>query len=579
MPVSLGRRLLVELPRDPGFWLHYTDACRERDDFKEARRAVDEAGRLLDEARGAASLEAIPGPVLDYLHWRKLQLEGEVLKVMARGNPVFQADLVEVLQRLAALSYEAICRSLDEAGEPRGDSSAPRLSSGNHWWRHVTRLQFISKRQARSHAEYQPDLEVLQDLATALMGAGRFQEAQRLFSQPPFTTFAPADTKAERELAWYPILLDWLCPFLQDPLAKLTPSHSTKPGYVIGMVVWGDAFLDSLEQFPLPSLLAPGNLPYLHSAGEVRFLFFTTEAGAERLGRMPILQRIRGFATVDIVTFPEALTATKETYKLMSSMHLAAMEVAKATQAHFLFLAPDIILADNFLQVIDQRMRSGVEVVFVPGVMLQMETFGLEQAQRFPPQGGVLSIPPGDLLELGLRHVHPFVKQAYIYSPVKRRPSASVLMWPLEDGCGYLVHGFHHTPYLVSARAMQRFDGSLFFTIDGEFLLKIIRSQEELDACHLLTDLRETNYFELSKGSRFDFPIEFDRRRLCTWGSLQGSVAAWLLRQKVWITSSGGSPQDPALQASTEVVEDILRGMESVAAEDVKLAHDATFTG
>jgi len=577
--VPLGGQLLEELPQDPGFWLHYADACRERDDFWEAQRAVEEASRLIDEARNDDSPNPILDPVLDYLYWRKLQLEGELLKVLARGNPALQGHLVEVLRRLAALSYADICRTLEGVEGLEGDPSAPSLDTGNRWWRHAARVHHHSKRQARSGIEYQPDLLVIQDLATALMGAGRFQEAQQLFSRPPFTTFVPGNTRAERDLAWFPTLLGWLSPFLQHPLKNLTPFGAVGPRYVIGMVVWGEAFLDSLEQFPLPSLLAPGNLPYLQSVGDVRFLLFTTESGAERLGRMRALQEIRTFATVDIVTFPGTLTATKDTYKLMSSMHLAAMAVAKTAQSHFLFLAPDIILADNFLQVIDQRMQSGAEVVFVPGVMLQLETFRQEQAQCFPPVGGVISIPPKELLALGLRHLHPFVKQAYVYSPVNRRPSASVLMWPLKHEGDYLVHGFHHTPYLVSAQAMQRYDESLFFTIDGEFLLKIIRSKEELDACHLLTDLRETNYFELSKGNRFDFPIEFDMTRLCQWGLLQGPVATWLVRQKVRIASFSEDPQDPALKASTEVVEEILREMESLESKDVKLAHASTFPG
>jgi len=428
------------------------------------------------------------------------------------------------------------------------------------WDRHLVRLKLAIRQRVRRDPDYLFDLYVIQDLATALMGLGQFEEAAQLFTEAPYTSFTAQDETSERELRWYPTLIQWVRTFLENPFKQVTRFTSPGHRYVIGMVVWGDAFLDALEQFSLSSLLAKGNLPHLASLGEVHALFFTTETGAHRLEGMPAIKAIRELVTVDIVTFPDELAHTRDTYKLMSSAHLAAMAVAKASQAHFLFLAPDIVLANNFLQVIDASLRRGAEVVFVPGVMLQMESFAVEQAQRFPSVQGVLSISPPDLLDLGIRHVHPFAKEAYTYSPLKRRPSASVLMWPLGQEAGYLIHGFHHTPYLVSAEAMQRFDNSLFFTIDGEFLLKIIRTTEHLDHCVLLTDLEETNYFELSKGSRFDLPLEFDLARICRWGSMQGMVATWLFPQCVCLGRASWVVANPE-PAHRQVVADILLGM------------------
>ena len=561
----LARQVLMDYPKDPGFWVQYADICRARDDFSEASAALEQAESLIDEERSRPSTPPALPVLLDFLQWRKTKILAELLKVMARGNPALQPELIRVLRQLAGLSYEDICKRLEGAMLLEPDAAAFGLDASAIWMRNLDRIHQAMIRPGQSDPDYQTDLEVLQDLATALMGAGQFAEAAQLFTEPPYSQFITDNPESSKVLKWYPTLIQWLRAFLQDPFNQVELFQSPGHRYVIAMVVWGDAFLDALEQFPLPSLLAPGNLPYLQQAGEVHTLFFTTEAGALRLKQMPAFQAVEGLVSTDIVVFPNELTASRgETYKLMSAMHLASMEVAKASHAHFFFLAPDIVLADNFLKVIDQTMRQGAEVVFVPGVMLQMESFAEEQAQRFPPIHGVLSIAPKDLLDLGLRHVHPFAKQAYTYSPRKRRPSASVLMWPLLDERGYLIHGFHHTPYLVSAKAMQRFDGSLFFTIDGEFLLKIIRTQEDLDRCVLLTDLEETNYFELSRGTRFDFPLEFDMARLCRWGSLQGLVAKWLAPQKVCLCQRETAAEDPACSASAEVVDEILRGMEGL---------------
>lgn len=560
--LPLGKQLLRDLPQDPGFWLQYADHCRARDDFDEALIALDEAGRLLEEQREACGDQAPMIPVLDSLQWRKDRILAEALKVLARGNPAHQVDLVQALQRLSRLSYESICRRLEEALDPPSDVLVSDQGPGAMWNRHLARMKLAIRQSVRRDPDYRFDLRVIQDLATALMGSGQFEEAAQLFTEAPYTSFVADDETSERELRWYPTLIQWVRTFLEDPFKQVTRFASPGHRYVIGMVVWGDAFLDALEQFSLSSLLAKGNLPHLAGSGEVHALFFTTEAGARRLEGMPAMKAIRELITVDIVTFPDELAHTRDTYKLMSSTHLAAMAVAKASHAHFLFLAPDIVLADNFLQVIDASMRRGVEVVFVPGVMLQMESFAVEQAQRFPSVQGVLSISPTNLLDLGIRHIHPFAKEAYTYSPVKRRPSASLLMWPLGKEAGYLIHGFHHTPYLVSAEAMQRFDNSLFFTIDGEFLLKIIRTKEHLDRCVLLTDLEETNYFELSRGSRFDLPLEFDTARICRWGSMQGIVAKWLFPQSVCMGRAAWAANDLE-PTHRQVVADILLGMRS----------------
>jgi hypothetical protein len=362
----------------------------------------------------------------------------------------------------------------------------------------------------------------------------------------------------------FPALCRWFAEFRREPLARVAPFRPDGQRYVLALAVWGEPFLDSLERFTLPSLLASGNLPFLGAAGDARLVFLTSEAGARRLERMPVMAEVRRAVRCETITFPDAITGFPDTYKIMSAMHVAAMEMARASRSHFLFLAPDIVVAENFCAVLDRQLQGGRDVVFVPGLMLQMETFGADLARRRPAADRVLALAPAELLRLALGHVHPHGLKAYAYAPVMRRASASVLLWPLAGG-GFVQHGFHHTPYLVSARAMARFDGSMFFTIDGEFLLKILRSEADLERCVLL-DPRETCYFELSRGSRDDPGTDFDLARLCRWGRLQGFVARWLFGQRVCFHADGADGGDPAFAASAEAVAAVLEGMEATGA-------------
>ncbi|GLH73160.1 hypothetical protein GETHLI_16620 [Geothrix limicola] len=419
----------------------------------------------------------------------------------------------------------------------------------------------------RSPGEASPRVVLL--MITTLMDTGRYGEALRLLSEPFQCPDALILEAGERARRWHLLLLDWLVAFLKAPLRDLSPFREDSPRYVFPMVVWGDAYLDTLEQFTLPSLMAEGNLPYFQGAGDAHLLFFTTEAGADRLARMPILEDLRAMLPVDILTFPEALTRTGDNYRLMSAMHLACMEVAKASRSHFFFLAPDLVFSRDFLRALDRRLRDGCDVVFAPGLILHLEAFAEEQAQAFPAVGRRLSLAPRDLLGLGMRHVHPFVKQDYVYTPGARRSTVAVFLWPLGGG-GFVMHGYHHTPFLISAEAMSRFDGSMFKNLDGDFLPKIIRSEEELGRCVMLTDPAEANYFELSRGNRFvsangdafEYDMgEFSLERLSRFGAHLGRVATWLFPQQVCFDPTGQAADDPRLRESRQVVDQIMEGI------------------
>jgi hypothetical protein len=413
-------------------------------------------------------------------------------------------------------------------------------------------------------------------LATALLGVGQYAEAEQLLKEPSTPSQNAHQQVDEQKQRWHLLLLDWLKPFRLDPLHRVTPF--TEPGhrYVFPLVVWGDSYLDTLEQFTLPSLLAPGNLPHLCGLGEIRILVFTTESGAKRLKQMPVFRSIEGLVAVDILTFPSELTSARYTYKLMSAMHLVSMEIAKASRSHFFFLAPDLVFSDNFLRTVDQRMRQGADVIFVPGLILHLEAFGEELSHRFPAVDQVLSISPGDLLELGVRHVHPFVKETYTYTPNAHRSTVAVFLWPLASG-GYVMHGYHHTPFLVSTRAMARFDGSMFNNLDGDFLPKIIRTQAELERCDMVTDPTEATYFELSRSHRFggatgtdlgEFDMgAFDTERLCRFGRRLGPVARWLFPKPITFDPANKGVNDPARMASALFVDQILQGMKHLEEE------------
>ena len=514
--LALSGELLDRHGDDPVCWLKRAQACFLSDDYPGAASAAERAGRMLEDlVRGCSGpARAVAESATRALAWRAEKVRTDLLTVAVRGDPEARAGLIRGLERLHELGAEDL--SLDVVA------------------RH--------------------------ELASARMGSGQYDRAAELFDDPDYGFRALTYEKVHHRQLLFPVLFRWLAEFRREPLARIAPFRGAGDRYVLVLAVWGEPFLDSLERFTLPSRLAPGNLPALAAAGEARLVCFTTKSGRSRLERMPVFAAVRAAIACEIVTFPDAVPAFPDTYKIMSAMHVAAMELARAAGAHFLFLAPDIVVADNFLATLDRSRKEGAEVVFVPGLMLLMDSFGEELVRNCPAVDQVLAVSPDRLLRLALGHVHPYSLKAYAFAPVMRRPSASILLWPLANG-GFIQHGFHHTPYLVSARAMARFDGSMFFTIDGEFLLKILRGPADLERCALVAPGRETSYFELSRGGRDDPGTDFDLDRLVRWGRLQGFVARWLFGQKVWFDPDGTGREDPAAGASTGVVGQVLEGM------------------
>ena len=496
----------------PAYWIRRAEVCFRIEEFTEGFEVLDKLEALINASRAALAPIDPHGSLVDSSTWQLLTRRAHMIAILVRGGLCPPEDLVNAWKDVLA------------------------LRSGD----------IIDEIRTRHH------------LCWALQTAGRYEEAEAVFQDPAYKSI----TRILRRTFTLPQLLAWLNAFRRDPLAYLSPfAVNGRQRFILGLTVWGDEFLQPLLKFTLPSLLAEGNLPYLHREGEARLLIFASEATAVKLEASPIYRSLTEQFRCDLVVFPEELTAFPDTYRMMSTMHVAAMTAAQAASAHFFFLAPDIVMADNFLQVLEGRRRTGWEVVFVPGLMSNLQTMGGVLEKRYLPSVQPMKISPEDLLSLGLRHLHPSTLSDYFYAEEMRRASASVLLWRMANG-GVIAHTFHSSPFLVSAEALDRYDGSMFYTIDGEFLVKIMKSDEHFLSAGLLVDLKETCYFELSRPDRRDHPTMFDRSRVIRWGSLQGKTARWLVEKKVYFKISNEIDNE-AYDNSEEVMRTVVQGIDA----------------
>jgi hypothetical protein len=333
-------------------------------------------------------------------------------------------------------------------------------------------------------------------------------------------------------------IFEWLIHYKKQQYVEISNyQDEDKENYFIAMVLWGDHFLDLFERYLLPSLLAAENLPYLAAKHETKLVIYTREFDLARIEKIPILARVREKVHLQIISFPDNLIDIfggfqRDPYTVMSTVHVAALTTAKAYNANFIFLAPDIILADNFLKTIEQKRNSGKLLLFFGGIMLNEEGFRENVLPEIETDQQIISVTPKELIKLSLPHFHGDTL-TNIYSKNMQRDSASVMIWPLAKE-GFFMHGFNHTPFLVSKDILNFYDGAFFGTIDGEFLSTIIKGADfDFDRDFaVVQDALETNYFELSP-QRDRWKTQFDQKHIVRWGNAQGEISKWLFSHRI----------------------------------------------
>lgn len=409
--------------------------------------------------------------------------------------------------------------------------------------------------ESRRAQQLQPlDINTLHQTMEILAAQGDFAAVARLLDSPDYQL---ATLLYNGPLS-YGEMLRWLLARKADPLRHLAPVPAATDIYHIAIVVWGDAYLQTMETVTLPSLLASGNLPALAQAGSVRLTFLAPEQEAERLETMPVMAEIRRYVTVSHIPFPKSFTSYPYKYKLMSVLHVAALDATRAENAHFVFIAPDIILSDNFLSTLERRRSAGKGIIMVAGIMLEKADFLADLDFRPSSPNQPLSVAPSELLKIGIRHLN-WASQHNLHAAQMKRDSASVILWPLR-GTGFVAHGFQHTPYLISREVLQRYDGSLFNFIDADFLSRVVRTSDDLEDCDLIQNALETNYFELSSTERPEFLADFDMYRVARWGAIQGFAARWLFPRKIYFDPDGPElrNEEPAYEASDRFVAEVM---------------------
>ena len=205
---------------------------------------------------------------------------------------------------------------------------------------------------------------------------------------------------------------------------------------------------DEAAQFveiALPSLLASANIPAQLHKRDYCYKIIATPAARAVTDSASSVAELREHVGVDVETRDEMFLLREDVQALLRYEAVAA----GAEGCAILFIGPDRVLADNSMAVLRQMLQDGMRAVLVPQLTLLRDSAVPALNAGFTIDG-ILSILPGELVELALQHLHP-AAQAQFRNQGGEGTDPSTLCWRVGDE-GVAIHAFNYHPLLVHAR-------------------------------------------------------------------------------------------------------------------------------
>jgi len=189
------------------------------------------------------------------------------------------------------------------------------------------------------------------------------------------------------------------------PSAKGIIPSAARPARLI-TYAWGERYLDDLLTITLPAALAPGNLPYLASAGPCEVVLLTEEKFKSRVDRHPTVRQIRRFCPLHVVGLDDLVHA-KDKYgmTLTYALHRGLIDLGSAvTETNLFFLNADFVVAENSFRAVLSSLRDGKRLIAAPSYCVNYAS--VVPALRSRLNGGTLAFPHRELADLALCNLH-----------------------------------------------------------------------------------------------------------------------------------------------------------------------------
>jgi len=224
-----------------------------------------------------------------------------------------------------------------------------------------------------------------------------------------------------------------------------------KPVTRLLIPVWGLGYVRQLASFGLAALAAPGNLPALADATDLRIVFLTTGEGRRYLEGQSIVRYLGSVAPVEFIAIDDLTSATLLYAAPLTWAYWRGIQSAgdAMTDTHFVFMNADFVLADGSLRSLAQRIVEGHRVILTSNLRVNSEDAEPDLLRHVDTATGVMAIPPRSMVRFSLRHQHATQIAKTMTSGVCHSVMMNQLFWRADEDT---VISHHYLAFMLALR-------------------------------------------------------------------------------------------------------------------------------
>jgi hypothetical protein len=281
---------------------------------------------------------------------------------------------------------------------------------------------------------------------------------------------------------------------------------------LFALVAWGQAYVRDFLDVSLPTLMAEGNLADNDAIEGSHLLILTTQADVSAFEADPLLGALK--RTVPIEYLDIRHLRSRDKYRFASRCQMEALHRSEDFDAVIL-LYPDMIWCRGGVRFAVERLKDGALGVMTPAPAVLPEPT-LSALRADVGAANVISVAPGKLAQIALRHHHP-MWDAFDWDGGAFGDFPSCLRWNVGEE-GWLVHCFHLHPLALRVqRDNPRFLANFATSLDGEYVARLFDGTHDLA---FPTDTDEFAMVTLREPQMGPFPLPGSRPSVA-------SVARW----------------------------------------------------
>jgi hypothetical protein len=300
-----------------------------------------------------------------------------------------------------------------------------------------------------------------------------------------------------------------------------TDQQTLRPFYLV-LVVWGEQYRNYFLEYSLPSLLAPGNIPFLSEHRPVKYLIATTPEDRDAICKTAVYRELERYLTPVFLELPPKGNRPYWLHAICG--HNICCDRAVKDKAYRIFTSPDSVFSDGGLKCLHEAALKGAQAVLkVAMPIMQTERFvqalrevGLMSGESARDSGVPLVLAPRQLAAIGLRAMHGMFRIQEWTAPYFAGFAATP-WWGVAEGDGLIVLSYFWDLMLLDYAAVHH-DGKILEQrgFDGDYIMSTIGTLETIylvrdsDEFHIIGwsslpewELRKKHGGDFAKGGRF----------------------------------------------------------------------------